>query len=231
MRKSQNSPRSDGDETRLALIEAAGRLAAERGWADVTAKDVCALAQASTASVNYWFGSRDKLYEAVVAEIPHGIVSDTTLQAMHMAVEGRVAAKTVLESVFEELLEGAEDPTQWRRRLWAREMATGPSPAFEKIIEDVGSERIEVLRTLFAMYLGTKPTDAQTSEALLSSLSTCMMLVVIPGQFRQLLFADMFGPGVPSRDILQRMIMQNLKLKKRSLEKKKKKSRKDEDDE
>ena len=230
MRKSQNAPRRDGDETRLALIEAAGRLAAERGWAAVTAKDVCALAQASTASVNYWFGSRDRLYEAVVAEIPGGLVSEGTLQAMHMATEGRVPAKTVLESVFEELLSGAEDLSQWRRRLWAREMATGPSKAFESIIEEVGSERIEMLRTLFAMYLGTKPTDTETSETMLSTLSTCMMLVIIPKEFRRFFFGDIFGPNVQSREILLRMLMQDLKMRKRSLEKKKKKSRKDDAD-
>ena len=57
-----------------------------------------------------------------------------------------------------------------------------------------------------------------------------MMLVIIPKEFRRFFFGDIFGPNVQSREILLRMLMQDLKMRKRSLEKKKKESRKDDAD-
>ena len=62
MRKESARVRGDGEKTREALIEAAGTLAAERGWANVTAKAVCDIAGVNCASVYYLFGCRDELY-------------------------------------------------------------------------------------------------------------------------------------------------------------------------
>lgn len=218
-------PRTDGDETRRALIEAAGQLAAQSGWSAVKAKDVCALAQVSTASVNYWFGSRDELYEEVVKEIPDGIVPASTLQVMRLATQGRASAKAAIEQFFDEVLAGAEHPERWRQRLWAREMFTGPSETFLKVVDDVGSDRMTVLRNLFAAYLGTEPDSRETSEALLSAVMPCLLCVMVPGRVKEILYPEVFEGGGSGRETMKRVFMQNLKLRKRALEKDRKKAK------
>ena len=225
MRKSHSVPRTDGDETRRALIEAAGQLAAQYGWPAVRAKDVCALAQASTASVNYWFGSRDELYEEVVREIPDGIVPESTMQVMRLAAQGRASAKVAIEQFFDEVLAGAEHPERWRLRLWAREMFTGPSETFLKVVDDVESDRMTVLRSLFAAYLGTMPDSAETSEALLSTVMPCLLCVMVPERVKEILYPDVFEGGGSGRATMKRVFMQNLKLRRRALEKDRKKTR------
>jgi AcrR family transcriptional regulator len=49
------------DQTRKAILEAAERLYADRGFADVTLRDIVAAAGVNLAAVNYHFGSKDEL--------------------------------------------------------------------------------------------------------------------------------------------------------------------------
>jgi AcrR family transcriptional regulator len=49
------------DLTRAAILDAAERLYADRGFADVTLRDIVAAAGVNLAAVNYHFGSKDEL--------------------------------------------------------------------------------------------------------------------------------------------------------------------------
>ena len=49
------------DQTRTAILAAAERLYAERGFGDVTLRDIVAAADVNLAAVNYHFGSKDEL--------------------------------------------------------------------------------------------------------------------------------------------------------------------------
>jgi AcrR family transcriptional regulator len=49
------------DQTRSAILAAAERLYADRGFADVTLRDIVAEANVNLAAVNYHFGSKDEL--------------------------------------------------------------------------------------------------------------------------------------------------------------------------
>ena len=49
------------DQTRTAILRAAERLYADRGFADVTLRDIVAEAGVNLAAVNYHFGSKDEL--------------------------------------------------------------------------------------------------------------------------------------------------------------------------
>jgi AcrR family transcriptional regulator len=49
------------DHTRSAILSAAERLYADRGFGDVTLRDIVAAAGVNLAAVNYHFGSKDEL--------------------------------------------------------------------------------------------------------------------------------------------------------------------------
>src|SRR5258705_8544612 len=49
------------DHTRSAILAAAERLYADRGFGDVTLRDIVAEANVNLAAVNYHFGSKDEL--------------------------------------------------------------------------------------------------------------------------------------------------------------------------
>src|SRR6202035_5744794 len=56
----------DIDATRARLIEAAGEVFADHGYQSATVRDICARAGANIAAVNYHFGDKLALYEAVL---------------------------------------------------------------------------------------------------------------------------------------------------------------------
>jgi len=67
MSKPARGLRSDGEATKTRILEAAGELFAATGYAETSNKDIAARAQVDLASINYHFGNRSGLYEAVLA--------------------------------------------------------------------------------------------------------------------------------------------------------------------
>ena len=54
--------------TKARLLQAGRKVFAEQGIKNATVRDICALAGANVASVNYHFGGKDKLYVAVLQD-------------------------------------------------------------------------------------------------------------------------------------------------------------------
>ena len=54
--------RSDGQETRQNLLEAAGKIFAAKGFRETTIAEICRQASANTAAISYHFGSKEALY-------------------------------------------------------------------------------------------------------------------------------------------------------------------------
>lgn len=57
------------NKTKLALIEAAGSLAVEKGFGAVTTRGVAERAGENIGSIHYHFGGRDQLFEAVLRHV------------------------------------------------------------------------------------------------------------------------------------------------------------------
>ncbi len=56
------SQRKDGEQTRARLVEVAEEVFARNGYHDAKTADICRLAGANAAAVNYHFGGKEKLY-------------------------------------------------------------------------------------------------------------------------------------------------------------------------
>ena len=67
--------REDGVQTRQRLLEIAGQIFAQRGYARTTSKEICKRAGANIAAVNYHFGGKEGLYAAVLEEAHARLVS------------------------------------------------------------------------------------------------------------------------------------------------------------
>ena len=60
--------RSDGQEARNRLLDAALALFADKGFAKTSTREIAQAAQANIASISYYFGDKDGLYRAVFAD-------------------------------------------------------------------------------------------------------------------------------------------------------------------
>ena len=110
MKKAARAPRPDGEATRARILEAAGELFAAHGYAEAASKAIAARAEVDLASINYHFGSRSGLYQAVLAEAHRRLMDVADLQRL---AQSRLAATDKLRAVIGHLvgnaLSGAEN--------------------------------------------------------------------------------------------------------------------------
>lgn len=60
---------ASSEATYEALIDAAGELAAEKGFANVSTRDIAQRAGTNVSSIHYHFGGKDQLFEAVLTRL------------------------------------------------------------------------------------------------------------------------------------------------------------------
>jgi AcrR family transcriptional regulator len=104
------------DRTRTAILDAAERLYAERGFGDVTLRDIVAAADVNLAAVNYHFGSKDELIAELF--VSRSLVTNRErLNQLKMAEEaggGRASVDSILRALVGPTLRGCLGPERER---------------------------------------------------------------------------------------------------------------------
>lgn len=89
--------------TKLALLEAASTLFAEKGFEVVSVREITGLAKANVASVKYHFGSREGLIDAVVVRMARPVNDERMRRIEELEVRGVMTARDLLVAFFEPL--------------------------------------------------------------------------------------------------------------------------------
>jgi AcrR family transcriptional regulator len=104
------------DHTRAAILNAAERLYADRGFADVTLRDIVAAADVNLAAVNYHFGSKDELIAELY--VSRSLATNrerlNELKAAEAAGGGRAGIDAVLRALVGPPLRGCLGPNRQR---------------------------------------------------------------------------------------------------------------------
>ena len=204
MRKESAKLRLDGEQTRAALIEAAGELAADVGWANVQAKHVCERAGVNTASINYWFGGRDALYEAVLEKIPNALIDESYFEAMLKETD----LDRALDLCLDYLIHNMVNARHWAIRVWAREVTGHPSDAFVKLAQARGVARVGGMRRFLSAYLGLDESDPRVSVALISLMSMMFWMMTVSPEIKTVLLGDL----IERSDVLGESMKNHLRV-------------------
>ena len=104
------------DHTRTAILAAAERLYADRGFADVTLRDIVAAADVNLAAVNYHFGSKDELIAElfVTRSLATNRERLNELKAAEEAGGGRADIGAILRALIGPPLRGCLGPERER---------------------------------------------------------------------------------------------------------------------
>lgn len=176
------APRSDGAETRRQILEVAGALFADMGYARTTAKAICARAGTNTAAVNYHFGSKEGLYEAVLIEAHRQIVSLDVVQAI---ADGPGDARHKLRATLQHVLRGTTQvPRHWGLRLLMHELMA-PSRHATALVRQAVLPKLQKVAGLVADMLELPPGDPAVQRALAMVVLPCISLVVLPPTLRR----------------------------------------------
>jgi AcrR family transcriptional regulator len=104
------------DQTRTAILAAAERLYADRGFGDVTLRDIVAEANVNLAAVNYHFGSKDELIAELFVTRSMALNRDrlTQLKAAEEKGGGRADIADILRALVGPTLRGCLGPENQR---------------------------------------------------------------------------------------------------------------------
>jgi len=104
------------DRTRALILDAAERLYADRGFADVTLRDIVAAAGVNLAAVNYHFGSKDELIAElfVTRSIATNRARLNELKAAEAEGGGRADIDAILRALVGPTLRGCLGPENER---------------------------------------------------------------------------------------------------------------------
>ena len=145
--------------TRQHLLDAAGEVFAASGFRAATVREICERAGANIAAVNYHFGDKERLYQAVLKETYQRAVAkypaDFGLRANATAGERlRAFVHSFLLRIF------SDGPSAQHGKLMAREMME-PSGALDAIVR----EDIRPMSSLLLGIVGDLLGPGATAEA------------------------------------------------------------------
>ena len=173
-------------ETRERLLSAGKQLFSDRGFKNVTVREICRIARANVAAVNYHFGDKLGLYRAVLQSAIDRMHETTDLaRESGKGQPADVQLRTFISIFIGRLL---TDRSGMVHRLVTREMMD-PTPALDAIIEQGVRPRIEYLSGLIADIIGCEAHDPRVLRSV-ASLST-QFAAYMPNPI-----ADRLGPSM-----------------------------------
>ena len=166
----RNNRRVDGRDTSEKIIDCAGRLIAEKGFAAVTSKEICTSSGVNTAAVNYHYG----LYLAVLENVQQYLIE---LQQLIDLYESDLTPRQKIEKCIDFLAGNVFYKNDWQISVWVREVMN-PSPAFMEIFRKEGLPKISVLIKMFSEYTGYTPGDPKLYSGLITLFAPFVMCLL-----------------------------------------------------
>jgi len=171
MRAPKTNPASA--DTRQRLIDAAAKLFADKGFQNVTVREICKASNANVAAVNYHFGDKAGLYRAVVTFAIQIMLETNELS--QRAGDGLSPEEQLrgFVRVFVSRLTG-EGPNAWIHRLMAREMER-PTDVLDQVMQQVLKPRIEYLCGVIGAIMQLAPADPRVFRCVTSLQVQCLV--------------------------------------------------------
>jgi AcrR family transcriptional regulator len=158
-------------ETRQRILEAAGRVFAEKGFRGATVREICDLAVANIAAINYHFGDKEKLYVAVVRWTQQYATEHYPPFLDQPAQQVRERLRHFIHNFL--LRVANEGRPSWHGKLMAREMAE-PTGALDEMVREAFEPMNNVLRGLVCELIGSDCTEAQMRYSVASIVGQCL---------------------------------------------------------
>lgn len=175
-RTARSRDRQDGAATRISLLEAGGAVFAEFGFDRATAKEIALRAGTNAAAVNYHFGGIEALYEDVLAEAHHRLMSyDVLARTVSADIEPKEKLRRFIGLLVKVVRTGNEH--SWPAKVIVRELIA-PTPHIDKLRREEIEPKKALLFGVIAQIIGVAPDHPLVAQAALSTMAPCFMLLV-----------------------------------------------------
>ena len=211
-RRPPRAPRSDGTSTRMHILETAGTVFAEKGFSRSTSKEICTRARTHMAAVNYHFGGKDGLYEAVLVEAHRRLVS---LERLQEIVRDGTAPERQFATLLRHLLmrpEGTPEP--WALRVLVQEMMA-PSEHVPVLLREAVLPKVRVIVGLVSRLLALPVGHPGVQRGVLFAVVPAILLLVAPRPLRDVVLPALASDPASAVDELVAYALAGLRALKR----------------
>ncbi|HEY2837649.1 MAG TPA: CerR family C-terminal domain-containing protein [Pirellulales bacterium] len=161
----------DNDDTRKRVLEAAGRVFADRGYESATIRGICDLAGANIAAVNYYFKDKKSLYLAACLEAQCAREGAVPMPEWAPGTPAAEHLRDFIHTFLRRLLE--DERPAWHRQLMLRELAT-PTEASGQVVEDYIRPMAMVLKGILTEMLPAGVTEDEAFLVGFSIVAQCL---------------------------------------------------------
>jgi AcrR family transcriptional regulator len=179
--------------TREQLLETAGQVFSEKGFAGATGKEICERSGANAAAVVYHFGGMDKLYRAVLQEARTRLAPS---EALATAVERETDPKAKLTAFIRLLMGALTGPASstWAVRLMSREMIS-PNAIFDEMRNKEMRARAAILKSIVSELTGLAADDPAVARSCINIMAPFgILLLISPRRVERVFPVLSFGP-------------------------------------
>ena len=159
------------DDARNRILQAAGEVFAEKGFKDATVRDICGKAEVNLASVNYYFGDKERLYVETVRRAHPGSPQAGEEHPWPEGVPPAVKLKFFIRGMLERLIE--TETEAWKIRLMQREILN-PTPACREMMQEYFRSRFGQLQEILAEILPEETPELARHQIGFSIVGQCV---------------------------------------------------------
>lgn len=157
--------------TRAALIKAAGPLFAQEGFETTRTRDIADKAKANVSAINYHFGSKMGLYQAVIKEQAEQMIASYPLQTDAVREKD---PETRFHHLVNNLLRRvlSKTPSTPQGRICVREFAE-PTEALDFLVKEIVSHQFAISQEVIAEMVGHDVAEDDLQRIHVSVVSQC----------------------------------------------------------
>jgi AcrR family transcriptional regulator len=169
--REQSEPANNQDSARNRILMEAGPIFASKGFRSTTVREICDRANVNLASINYYFGDKQKLYnEAVilaremrVQQVPYPNWDESTLPSTKL--------KDFIEMILKRLVAMQSEP--WQVRLLMREILQ-PTEACRHLVHEYFQPFFKTLLTIIDDIVGEQLPEHKRNQIGFSIIGQCL---------------------------------------------------------
>jgi TetR/AcrR family transcriptional regulator, regulator of cefoperazone and chloramphenicol sensitivity len=160
------------DSTRRRILLAAGPIFARKGFGQTTVREICEAAEANLASINYYFGDKEKLYAETILLAQELQIKQNPQPVFQPGTAPNVKLRLMIETLLKRMMAMQTGP--WQVRLIMREVLQ-PTAASQGLIETYFRPYFEALLEVIDELHGSDLSAATRRKIGISIIGQCLI--------------------------------------------------------
>ena len=155
--------------TRAALIAAAGPLFASQGYEATRTREIADKAKANVSAINYHFGSKMGLYQAVIRQQAEELHAEAPLETAAIREETpEVRLRWLVANLMHRVMKNADK----RLKVCLREFVE-PTEALDFLVKEIVAEQYGIMRSVVEGVVGRPVESAELDRFTISLVGQC----------------------------------------------------------